>query len=145
MPFFYYIPGLRPSNNLEQHLMGIDRVDLVNGYTHSNEFVFMALWIVLLNLAAFGNYYYGLFNRPGADKVKWWVVHILAVAAVIYLMAFMKGYNMVHSGNINAAMPFSESDCHAFATESALFSVLASVIWSFILKWGSRINRYIPL
>lgn len=145
MPFYYYIPGLRPSNNLEQHLMGIDRVELANGYTHSNVFVYMALAIVVLNGIAFANYYYGLFNRPGADKIKWWALHILVVAAIIYGIAFMKGYNMVYSGNINANLPFSESDCHAFATESALLSVLVSLVCTFILKWGSRNNRYIPV
>lgn len=145
MPFFYYIPGLRPSNNLEQHLMGIDRVELTNGYTHPNEFIYMALWIIGLNLVAFGNYYYGLFNRPGANKRSWWGGHVLVVAGLVYLIAFMKGYNMVHSGDINAAMPFSESDSHAFATESALLSVLVSIILTFILKWGSRNNRYVPL
>ena len=144
MPFHYYIPGLRPSNNLEQHLMGIDRIDLVNGYTHPNEYLYTALWMVGLNLLAFGNYYYGFFNRPGADKKKWWALQVLVVAVLVYVIAFLKGYNMVHNGNINAAMPFSESDCHSFAFESAVFSVIASVFFTLLLKWGSRNNRYVP-
>ncbi|RYD53006.1 MAG: hypothetical protein EOP52_02340 [Sphingobacteriales bacterium] len=145
MPFSYYLPGLQPSNNLEQHLKGIDRTDILNGYTQPNEFLYTLLWIIGINLVFFVNYYYGLFNRPGADRKRWWGMHVLLAAALVYGIAFYKAYNMLHSGNVNVTLPFNEGDCHAFATESAVYSILMSLICTFTLKWGSRNNRYIPL
>lgn len=144
MPFNYYVPGLRPSSNLEQHLMGLDRSSPNPEYTEDNAFLMVALLMIALNVLALVNYYYWIFNRHAYSKRIVWFLHVIIIAAIVAAVAYNIPFQALRTNNVNPSYPFTTSDCISFALESAVISIVISIITSALIKWWSRSNKYIP-
>lgn len=113
-------------------------------YGPTNYYLIVALIVVGLNVTVLLNYYYGTFNRYPWNKLGVWALHVLVIAFLAGMAAFSFPYNKLRANNINQDYPYTLNDCLTFAAETAIWSVIISVVLSFFLKRKSTMNRYIP-
>lgn len=130
------------SNGLGDHLRGLD-VEC-NDYVNQSIYNLVFLCVFLINGFILLNYYYGLFNRVKFTNLFTWLINISIGALILFLISFIYTNNDFISGNYCQDLSITTEDCIGFGLVSAIFSILWSLIFSFIIKWWSINNKKVP-
>jgi membrane-associated HD superfamily phosphohydrolase len=136
--WFYSLFG----SNLAEHLSGWDEV--TGGYTKSNLFSIVGVSTLIITVVICITYYYVL-NHPRWNRWWKWLIFLIIVAIINFLLAFGIAYSDLLAGNISSdLLPIFTFDCMGFGLANIILSVAFFIIFSFIIKWGSRNCKYSP-
>ena len=126
------------SNGLGDHLRGLDVS--CNENTGQSIYNIIFLSLATVNSLLMYNYYYGLFDRANFTNIWTWLANALAGAAILFAIAYLYS----SSGSHCSQLTISNSDYFGFGVVASIFSLLWSLMFSFMIKWKSDNNKKVP-
>jgi len=134
------------SEGLELHLQGIAYCEEVGDYTHLYASYYNVVGIIsLISVGVIGGFFYYLWNPAARMRMKWFL--LFGVTAIIN---FFVGFGIPYSDMINNTyslpdgMSYNGYDCFLFGISNLIVTVCFFIITSYIIRWGSINNKYIP-
>ena len=111
---------------------------------NENLYLHIGLYMVFIPVAVLTLYYYAVnsvtFN-------KWW--HWLILVIILALINFGLAYRITYIElsylyeQQNSELPYS-SEFVSFALINLIWTIVVSIVWSFLIKWGSKNCKRTP-
>lgn len=130
------------SNGLGEHLRGLSTD--CNTFSNQSIYNIVFLCIFFINSLIVVNYYFGIFNRVNFTNLITWILNILIGAIIIFFVAFLYSNNDYVTQNYCKELNITQSDSIGFGFTSSIYSIIWSIIFSFIVKWKSSNNKKVP-
>lgn len=134
--------NLYSAEGLGPHLSGLS----TDCSSLSNQSIYNIIFICILtlNTIIMINYYYGFFNRVKFTNLLTWFLNLIIGSGIVFLIAYFYANNDFETNNFCQNLTITHSDCIGFGLTAFIYSILWSLIVSFIIKWKSSNNKKVP-